>query len=161
MALYMSLTQHVIVLIRKQHYKFSAQLELAPWCVIGNSYGVIGTLALYVYLTKVFQFQFKFKFPVRVSVSVRVLVLVLVRILVCVLVRFLVKLNMALWMFLSDIEIMLSLPKGSTRWLRNLKGLSYERVWVKSAENLGASPLKTDLSIDTSFSQVHLAGQSL
>jgi hypothetical protein len=42
-----------------------------------------------------------------------------------------------------------------------LKGLSLERRWTKSAENLGASPFKRDLSIDTTFSQTNLAGQSL
>jgi hypothetical protein len=31
---------------------------------------------------------------------------------------------------------------GRTRWRRNLKGLSHERVWVKSAEHLEASPLR-------------------
>ncbi len=38
-----------------------------------------------------------------------------------------------------------------------LKGLSLERGWTKSAENL----FKKDLSIDTTFSQTNLAGQSL
>jgi hypothetical protein len=58
-------------------------------------------------------------------------------------------------------EIILSIPKGLTRRRGNLKGLSHEREWVKSAENLGASPFKRDLSIDTTFRQAHLAGQSL
>jgi hypothetical protein len=55
----------------------------------------------------------------------------------------------------------LSIPKGSTRWCKNLKGLSYERGLLKSAENLGASSFKRDLSIETTFSQTNLAGQSL
>jgi hypothetical protein len=36
-----------------------------------------------------------------------------------------------------------------------------ESGWVKTAENLGASHFKKYLSTDTSFSQIHLAGQSL
>jgi hypothetical protein len=47
------------------------------------------------------------------------------------------------------------------RWRGNLKGLSLERGWTKLAENLGASTLKRDLSVDTTFSQTNLAGQSL
>jgi hypothetical protein len=43
----------------------------------------------------------------------------------------------------------------------NLKGLSLERGYTKSAENLGASPLKRDLSVESTFSQTNLAGQSL
>jgi hypothetical protein len=35
--------------------------------------------------------------------------------------------------------------------------VSHERGWAKSAENVGASPFKSDLSIDTTFSQAHLA----
>jgi hypothetical protein len=62
---------------------------------------------------------------------------------------------------MSDMVIMLLIPKDPTRWRGNLKGLPHERGWVKSAENLGASPFKRDLSFDTTFSQVHLAGQSL
>ncbi len=57
--------------------------------------------------------------------------------------------------------IILSIPKGPTKWRWNLKGLSYERGWLKSADNLGASPFKRDLSNDTTFSQTNLAGQSL
>jgi hypothetical protein len=32
-----------------------------------------------------------------------------------------------------------------------LNGLSFERGWSKSAENLGASPFKRDVSNDTVF----------
>jgi hypothetical protein len=39
--------------------------------------------------------------------------------------------------------------------------LSLERGWTNTAENLGASPFKIDLSIDTTFSLTNLAGQSL
>jgi hypothetical protein len=53
------------------------------------------------------------------------------------------------------------ISKAHTRWRGNLKGLSLERGWTKSAENLGASPLKRDLSVDTTFSHTNLAGQSL
>jgi hypothetical protein len=53
------------------------------------------------------------------------------------------------------------ISKAHTRWRGNLKGLSLERGWTKSAENLGASSLKRDLSVDTIFSQRNLAGQSL
>jgi hypothetical protein len=38
--------------------------------------------------------------------------------------------------------IILPIPKGLTRWRGNLKGLSYERGWFKSVDNLGASPLR-------------------
>jgi hypothetical protein len=41
------------------------------------------------------------------------------------------------------------------------KDLLLERRWTKSAENLGTSSFKRDLSIDTTFSQTNLAGQSL
>jgi hypothetical protein len=54
----------------------------------------------------------------------------------------------------------LPIPKGPTRWRGNLKGLQHERGWLKSADNLGASPFKRDLSNDTTFSQTNLAGQS-
>jgi hypothetical protein len=78
------------------------------------------SIVQYVYLTKVSLF--------RIHVLVRVLFLVLVpaSALVHILVR--VKLNMALWMFLSDMAIILSIPKGRTRWCRNLKDLSHESV---------------------------------
>jgi hypothetical protein len=42
-----------------------------------------------------------------------------------------------------------------------LKGLSHERWWTKSAENLGATPYDRDLVIDITFSRTNLAGQSL
>jgi hypothetical protein len=51
--------------------------------------------------------------------------------------------------------------KSCMRWHRHLKGVSHEREWAKSAENFGASPLKSDLSIDTTFSKINLAGQFL
>ncbi len=51
--------------------------------------------------------------------------------------------------------------QGSEEVGLNLKGLSYERGWLKSAYNLGASPFKRDLSNDTTFSQTDIAGQSL
>jgi hypothetical protein len=38
------------------------------------------------------------------------------------------------------------------------KGLSHDIGWIKLAENLGASPFERDLSINTTFSQIHLAG---
>jgi hypothetical protein len=41
------------------------------------------------------------------------------------------------------------------------KALSHERGWAKSAYNLSASPFKIDLLIDTTFSQIHLAEQSV
>jgi hypothetical protein len=47
------------------------------------------------------------------------------------------------------------------RWRGNLKDLSYERGLLKAAENLGASTFKRDLSIETTYSQTNLAGQSL
>jgi hypothetical protein len=68
---------------------------------------------------------------------------------------------MALRTFLSDVAIIQLISKARMRWRGNLKGLSHERRWTKSAENLGASTLKRDLSLDTTFSQTNLAGQSL
>ncbi len=62
---------------------------------------------------------------------------------------------------MADMVIILSIPKGPTRWRGNLKGLSFERGWLKTADNLGASPFKRDLSSDTTFSLTNLAGQSL
>jgi hypothetical protein len=62
---------------------------------------------------------------------------------------------------LADVAIIQIISKAYTRWRRTLKGLSLERGWTKSAENLGASSLKRDLSVDTTFSQTNLAGQSL
>jgi hypothetical protein len=41
--------------------------------------------------------------------------------------------------------------QGSYEVARNLKGLSYERGWLKSADNLGASPFKRDISNDNHF----------
>jgi hypothetical protein len=54
---------------------------------------------------------------------------------------------------MADMAIMLSIPKGPTRWRGNLKGLPYEREWLKSADNLDPSPFKGDPSNDTTFSQ--------
>jgi hypothetical protein len=59
------------------------------------------------------------------------------------------------------LEIGLSYPKSCIRWRQHLKGLLHERGGAKSSENLGTSPFKRDLSIDTTFSQIILAGQSL
>jgi hypothetical protein len=71
------------------------------------------------------------------------------------------QLNTALQIFIADIAIIKLISKACTRWRGNLKGLSHKREWTKSAEILGASPLKRDLSVDTTFSQTNLAGQSL
>jgi hypothetical protein len=60
-----------------------------------------------------------------------------------------------------DMAIILLISKACTRWRRNLKGLFTREMVVKSAENLGASPFKRDLSNDTTSSQTNLAGQSL
>jgi hypothetical protein len=68
---------------------------------------------------------------------------------------------MALRIFLSDVAIIQLISKARMRWRGNLKGLSLERGWTKSAENLGASTVKRDLSVDITFSQTNLAGQSL
>jgi hypothetical protein len=53
--------------------------------------------------------------------------------------------------------------QGSYEVVGKLKGplILYKRGELKSAENLGASPFKRDLSNDTTFSQTNLAGQSL
>jgi hypothetical protein len=66
-----------------------------------------------------------------------------------------------LWIYMSDMAIMLLISKACTRWRRNLKGSLQERWWLKSAENLGAPPFKGDLSNDTTSSQTNLAWQSL
>jgi hypothetical protein len=68
---------------------------------------------------------------------------------------------MALQRYLSDMAIIQLISKARTRWRGNLKGLSLESGWTKSAENLGDSPLKRDLSVDTTFGQTNLGGQSL
>jgi hypothetical protein len=71
------------------------------------------------------------------------------------------NINMALGMFISNMAIILLIPKGPTRCCGKLKGLLVERGWLKSADNLGASPFKRDLLNDTTFSQTNLDGQSL
>jgi hypothetical protein len=53
------------------------------------------------------------------------------------------------------------IPKAPMRRRGNLKGLSLERGWTNQLKNLGASPLKRDLSVDTTFTHISLAGQSL
>ncbi len=122
----------------------------------------IATIATYGNLAKVFQFY------------VRLLVHVGVRFHVCFRVRFRIRfhvrfrihvpfharVNTALRIFLSDMANIQLISKARTRWRGNLKDLSLERGWTKSAENIGASPLKRDLSVDTTFSQINLAGQS-
>jgi hypothetical protein len=55
----------------------------------------------------------------------------------------------------------LSISKVRLRWRGNLKRLSHEKGWIKSAENIVASHFKSVLSIDATFSQAHRAGQSL
>jgi hypothetical protein len=160
MALWNFETLHVIVLIGKRRYKFVAVLELALCCVTSNLYVAIGTSAVCIFYKSIL---------IPIPGPFHVIVLFHVLVLVCVLVRVLClcpypvrdKVNMALWIFLSDMAIILSIPKGRKRWCGNLKGLSHERVWVKSVENLSDSPFKRDLLIDTTFSKVHLAGQSL
>jgi hypothetical protein len=46
--------------------------------------------------------------------------------------------------------------QGPNKVARKLKGISLEKGCTKSAENLGASPLKRDLLVDTTFSQTIL-----
>jgi hypothetical protein len=53
----------------------------------------------------------------------------------------------ATWQILDKMRISID-----ARWHGNLKGLSYERGWLKPADNLSASPFKRDLSNDTTFS---------
>jgi hypothetical protein len=62
---------------------------------------------------------------------------------------------------MSDMAIFLLIPKARTRLHGKLKGLSHKRGWVKSAENLDTSPFKRGLSIDTTFSHMYIARQSL
>jgi hypothetical protein len=111
-----------------------------------------------LYLAKAFQFR------VRVFVCVLVCAIsidVLFHILFHVRVPVHVNLITALRVFMSDMAIILSIPKAPTRRHRNLQGLQHERAWVNSAENLGASPFQTNLSTDTNFSHMYLAGESL
>ncbi len=61
----------------------------------------------------------------------------------------------------STMAIIPSIPKERPRWGGNLKGLSHESERSNSAERSPASPLEGDLSIDTTFSQTNLDGQSL
>jgi hypothetical protein len=49
---------------------------------------------------------------------------------------------MAIRIFKFDMAIIWSIAKGPTRGRGNLKGLSYERGYLNSAENLAASPFK-------------------
>jgi hypothetical protein len=49
--------------------------------------------------------------------------------------------------FVRQAIIQLISDATHTRWRGNLKGLSIERGWKKSAENLGTSPLKRDYSL--------------
>ncbi len=100
------------------------------------------------YLAKVHQFHVHVR--VRGHVHVRVLS---VYISVSMSISMLFQLNMALWIFMADTAIILSIPKGPTGWRGNLKRLSYERGWLKLANNLGHSPFKEDLLNDTTFSQ--------
>ncbi len=69
-----------------------------------------------------------------------------------------VNLNIALWIFMTDMAIILLISEAPTRLRRSLKGLFHEKGWVKSAENLGASPFNRALSNYTTFSQTNLAG---
>jgi hypothetical protein len=43
---------------------------------------------------------------------------------------------------MSVMAVIWLFPNALARWHRNLRGLSHESRWVKSAENLYASPLK-------------------
>jgi hypothetical protein len=45
----------------------------------------------------------------------------------------------------NDLEINLSYPKSHMRSRQHLMGLSYQREQAKVAEDLGASPFKSDL----------------
>ncbi len=53
-------------------------------------------------------------------------------------------------------EIMLSIPE-----MRNICGFLYERGWVKSPENLDASPFKNLYRIMPLSAETNLAGESL
>ncbi len=77
----------------------------------------------------------------HVFVLVPVHVCALVCVLVCVGINLL---NMALRVFMSDMAIMLLIPKDPTIWRENSKDLPHERGCVKSAENLSASPFKRE-----------------
>jgi hypothetical protein len=55
---------------------------------------------------------------------------------------------------MSGMAVIVSIPNSSERWRGNLEDLILERGSVKSAENLGASLFKRDLSNYTTFSQV-------
>ncbi len=50
---------------------------------------------------------------------------------------------------MSNMAIILSISKGLTKLSENFKGLSHERGWKNSAENLGTFPFQLDLLIDT------------
>jgi hypothetical protein len=145
----------------KLHRDFSEVFHMA----------LLGQLHRMKFLAKVRQFHVHVRFHGHVhfrvlSVSISVSMSVSVSMFVSVSMSIFIfpcyfNLNMALCIFMADMAIILSIPKGPMRWRGNLKGLSYKRGWLKSAENLGASPFKRDLSNDTTFSQVNLAGQSL
>ncbi len=148
------LNKHVIVLIGNWRYKLIALLELVPWCVTGNRYGAIATIAAYGNPAKIFQFRFRVHFhvyfhvrfrvrsmsvsmfvSVSVSVSVSVPVSVSVSVSVSktasvymsVLFMCPYQLNTALQRYLSDMAIIQLISKACTWWCGNLKGFSLER----------------------------------
>jgi hypothetical protein len=102
---------------------FIAPLELSPWCVSGNPYGVIGTIAPYGYLAKEFQIQVRVRVLVRVilfPVLVHVLAIVLVRVLVRVRVQVNLKYGAINIYFLHGNYVADS--QGSYKVARKIKG---------------------------------------
>ncbi len=59
---------------------------------------------------------------------------------------------------MSDMAIILSVPKAPKRWSGILKGLSHERVWINSVENLLSSFCSRDLSTGLSDKLISLDG---
>jgi hypothetical protein len=57
---------------------------------------------------------------------------------------------------MSDMEIMLSIPE-----MRNICVFLYERGWVKSPENLDASPFKNLYRMMPLLAKTNLAGEPL
>ncbi len=57
------------------------------------------------------------------------------------------------------LEIRFLISNNCTRWHGILEELSQNRGWKKVAENLRASSFTEGLSVDTTFSQIHLDGE--
>ncbi len=155
-------------LIRKGCYMFRAPLELKWWYVTDQSYGTLVTIAPYGSLSKFPRFYVSLRpymcpclcpCPYSCSCTSTVPANVLVRVIVSIHIRIRVNFHMEQWKLLHAHHS--NNPGVEYEAVWNLKAPLTWKRWVKSAKNLVASFTKKDLSIDTTFSQMHFAGQSL